>query len=70
MGAGPEPANAWSAVPWPQMATRAGSQLQASPPRWQLLQSLIRPETRTRETPNSSVAATWGLRPLNLFPDR
>lgn len=51
---------AWSVEPWPQMATRAGSQLQASPPRWQPLQSLIRPATHTGLSPNSSVAATRG----------
>lgn len=55
-----EPADAWSVEPWPQMATRAGSQLQASRPRCQPLQSLIRPATHTGLSPNSSVAATRG----------
>lgn len=53
VGAGPEPAYAWAAVPGPQMATRAGSRLQASPPRWQPLQSPTRPDTHAGASPNS-----------------
>lgn len=49
VGAGPEPAQ----VPGPLMATRAGSRLQASPPRWQPLQSPTRPDTHAGASPNS-----------------